>query len=84
MLCRFDWVFVIHFTVKNSPRFLFLGPSPLLEEKWHSVLATLAKDRVNPRLSQGARPKAAFTANYHPMDTAEIDRPKVFQQWLNR
>jgi len=53
---------------------LFLDTTPLLEEKWHTGIAALQKDRLHPGLLHRSGPWSAFPSNDDPMDTVQRQR----------
>jgi hypothetical protein len=40
-------------------------------------------DSLDPRLLHFSRPRTAFPTNYHPVNSAEIDRAQVLQERFN-
>ena len=56
--------------------------APLLEKERDTLGATFAFDAGHPGLAHPPSARAALAAGDHPMDAGEIDRAKIFQQWL--
>lgn len=64
--------FVISFAFKTSPEFGLAYAAPLFEEERDFVFAGLIAKREDPFFLHGACAGAAFAADNHPVDVAEV------------
>lgn len=69
--------------LEHSAGLGFVNPTPLLEEKRHSLTPAMVAQFENPLRLHRASPSTAFTADNNPMDPVKIDRPKTLQQRLH-
>src|SRR5947209_2422586 len=58
--------------------------TPLLEEEWHSCVATLVADGHYPFFAHGTGARAALAAHDHPVDSGEVEFSQIFEQRFDR
>lgn len=75
--------FVIRFAFEASPEFGLAYAAPLFEKEGDFVFAALIAKRKNPVLLHGAGAGAAFAADNHPVDVAEIELAEIFEERLD-
>lgn len=75
---------LLHLSARNeTPALVASSPSPLLEEKRHTLRIALCPDAVHPFPLHWSRQRPGFASNDHPMDSAQVKRTKILQKRLD-
>ena len=81
--CRRIRKLVVGATIEVSPGGRLSHAAPLLEKERDLGGATLGTDRLHPRGLHGAGAGTAFAADDHPVDSGQVEPPKIFNQRLD-
>lgn len=75
--------FVVGFALEAPAGFGFADAAPLFEEEGYFVFAALIAEGEDPVFLHRAGTGAAFAADDHPVDVAEIEFAEVLEERLD-
>src|SRR5438128_6914005 len=81
--CYAHWLVIVRAAVQAAACLLFLHAAPLLEEERDISCSALVTKRLDPRGVHRSCAGTAFATNDDPVDTGEIDRAEIFEQWFD-